>query len=279
MALCNNNYYFHLTLSSYIHNKNIKYKHRLSTITQITVDVYVNQYYIVQQLLLVTKIYVMGIFNEKAVTSTDSVFFKIRKHIVEGNIKSGTKLSETELSTNYNVSRAVIRESINRLEACNLVERKANVGARVVSLTLEGLLELYQVRESLEGMAARLAAQNMTDIEIQELNTLLSNQFDDVKNAESYYQEAGDLDFHYRIILGSKNNYLISMLVNGLYHLVRMYRVQLGMAGPRVSSAYDEHKHIVKAISNRDAELAEMLMRRHITYSKNNIQSKLNTSL
>ncbi|MEH6711841.1 MAG: FCD domain-containing protein, partial [Paraglaciecola polaris] len=95
------------------------------------------------------------------------------------------------------------------------------------------------------------------------------------KNHGSYYQEAGDVDFHYRIILGSKNNHLIAMLINGIYHLVRMYRVQLGMSGPRVSTAFDEHKHIVQAICNRDGELAEMLMRRHILYSKNNIQRKL----
>jgi DNA-binding GntR family transcriptional regulator len=54
-----------------------------------------------------------------------------------------------------------------------------------------------------------------------------------------------------------------------------MYRVQLGMAGPRVTTAFDEHKHIVQALSNRDAELAEMLMRRHILYTRNNLQSKL----
>jgi DNA-binding GntR family transcriptional regulator len=54
-----------------------------------------------------------------------------------------------------------------------------------------------------------------------------------------------------------------------------MYRVQLGMAGPRVSTAFDEHKHIVQAISNRDEELAEMLMRRHILYSRNSIAQKL----
>ncbi|NOU52157.1 GntR family transcriptional regulator [Pseudoalteromonas sp. JBTF-M23] len=221
----------------------------------------------------------MDFFQEQAVTSSDKAFFRLRKEIVEGVIPSSTKLSETELSTKYQVSRAVVREAINRLEACNIVERKANVGARVVSLSPEGLIELYQVRESLEGMAARLAAQHMTAQEITELNALLNSQSDEVKNAELYYQEAGDLDFHYRIILGSKNSHLISMLVNGLYHLVRMYRVQLGMAGPRVTSAFDEHKHIVQAISNRDPELAEMLMRRHITYSKNNIEAKLQNSL
>ncbi|RZF98687.1 GntR family transcriptional regulator [Pseudoalteromonas sp. CO348] len=217
----------------------------------------------------------MSFFDEQAVTSSDKAFFRMRKEIVEGEIAAGSKLSEMELSTKYEVSRAVVREAINRLESCHLVERKANVGARVVTLTPEGLMELYQIREALEGMAARLAAQHMTDTEIQDLEGLLSSQFDEVKNQHSYYQEAGDLDFHYRIILGSKNASLISMLVNGLYHLVRMYRVQLGMTGPRVTTAFDEHKHIVRAISNRDPELAEILMRRHIQYSKNNIATKL----
>lgn len=213
--------------------------------------------------------------NESAVTSADKTFIRLRNDIVEGTISAGTKLSETELSTTYAVSRAVIREAINRLESCHLVERKANVGARVVSLTPEGLVELYQVRESLEGMAARLAATNMSEQEIEELNQLLTSHFEKVQADKTYYQEAGDVDFHYRIILGSKNRHLISMLINGIYHLVRMYRVQLGMAGPRITTAFEEHKNIVRAISNRDAELAEMLMRRHILYSKNNIEAKL----
>jgi len=217
----------------------------------------------------------MSFFTEQPVTSADKTFFQLRKDIVEGEIKAGSKLSETELSTKYAVSRSVIREAINRLASCHIVERKANVGARVVALTAEGIIDLYQIRESLEGMAARLAAKNMTDEEIADLNRLLNSHFKEVKNDESYYQEAGDVDFHYRIILGSKNNHLISMLFDGLYHLVRMYRVQLGMAGPRVSAAFDEHKHIVQAISNRDEELAEILMRRHILYSRNNIEQKL----
>ncbi|WP_440056574.1 GntR family transcriptional regulator (plasmid) [Pseudoalteromonas sp. T1lg65] len=217
----------------------------------------------------------MSFFNEQAVTSSDKAFFRLRKEIVEGVIPSGAKLSEMELSTKYEVSRAVVREAINRLESCHLVERKANIGARVVTLTPEGLLELYQVREALEGMAARLAAQHMSDDDINNLESLLHSQFDEVKNQHSYYQEAGDLDFHYRVILGSNNTSLISMLVNGLYHLVRMYRVQLGMAGPRVETAFEEHRNIVRAIASRDPELAEMLMRRHIQYSKNNIANKL----
>ena len=212
---------------------------------------------------------------EQAITSSDKTFIKLRYAIVEGEIATGSKLSEAELSTKYTVSRAVIREAINRLESCHLVERKANVGARVVSLSPNGLVELYQIRESLEGMAARLAAKNMTSNEIEELNQLLESHANKVEQEGSYYQEAGDVDFHYRIILGCKNKQLISLLIDGIYHLVRMYRVQLGMSGPRITTAFDEHKHIVSAIQNRDEELAEMLMRRHIMYSKNNIANKL----
>jgi DNA-binding GntR family transcriptional regulator len=115
----------------------------------------------------------------------------------------------------------------------------------------------------------------MTSNEIEELNQLLESHANKVEQEGSYYQEAGDVDFHYRIILGCKNKQLISLLVDGIYHLVRMYRVQLGMSGPRITTAFDEHKHIVSAIQNRDEELAEMLMRRHIMYSKNNIANKL----
>ena len=217
----------------------------------------------------------MNIVAETLVTNADRTYVQLRSDIVEGIISAGSKLSETELSTKYDVSRAVIREAINRLAACHLVERKANIGARVVELTPQGLIELYQVREALEGMAARLAALHMSETEIKALQTLLSDHFNEVKNGKSYYQEAGDVDFHYRIVQGSKNSHLIAVLIDGIYHLVRMYRVQFGMAGPRVTTAYDEHRHIVEAIANRDGELAEILMRRHILYSKNSIERKL----
>jgi DNA-binding GntR family transcriptional regulator len=221
----------------------------------------------------------MSLTAEQPITSSDKTFYQLRKDIVDGVIASGSKLSEMELSARYSVSRAVIREAINRLESFRLVERKANIGARVVALSPEGLNELYQVREALEGMAAKLAASHMTDQEIIDLNQLLSTHLKNIQSGENYYQEAGDVDFHYRIILGSKNSHLISTLIDGIYHLIRMYRVQLGMSGPRVSTAFDEHKNIVQAISNRDAELAEMLMRRHIVYTRKSLERKLNSAV
>lgn len=211
------------------------------------------------------------------VTTADKIFETMQHEIVEGQILSGSKISEPELAKKYQVSRSTLREALNRLEKCHLIERKPNVGSRVVECTVKGLLEIYLVREALEGMACRLAAENMTDDEITELQYVLTQHSNDpsLKDGIAYYQEEGDLDFHYRVILGSHNEQLIHILCGELYHLVRMYRYQFGMHSPRATRAYDEHKAIMHAICDRDGELAEMLMRRHIAASRKNTEQKL----
>lgn len=212
-----------------------------------------------------------------AVTASDRVLVEIQRAIVEGEIAPGSKISEPDLARRFHVSRAPLREALARLERCHLIERLPNIGARVVTLSIAGLRSLYELREELEGLACRLAAEHMSLVEIHEMKALLDKHLTTqrVRDGESYYQEAGDLDFHYRIILGSKNSYLINILCNELYFLVRMYRVQLGMNGPRVSRAFDEHKAILNAIANRDGELADLLMRRHISASRHNIELQL----
>lgn len=214
---------------------------------------------------------------KQAITAADRVLVHIRTAIVEGDIPAGTKISEPELARRYDLSRAPLREALARLERCHLIERTPNAGARVVKLSIEGLRSLYQLREELEGLACRLAAEHMTEQDIAEVRALLDQHLSTqrVREGESYYQEAGDVDFHYRVILGSKNPYLINILSDELYFLVRMYRVQLGMNGPRVSRAFDEHKAIINAIANRDGELADLLMRRHIAASRRNIEQQL----
>ena len=211
------------------------------------------------------------------VTISDRVFARFRKAIVEGGIPPGSKISEPELAREYGVSRGPLREAIGRLEACNLVVRKPNVGARVVSLSVRDLLELYDVREAMESTAARLAAERMGEAEIAELRALLEQQRQqsEVQEGLAYFQREGDLDFHYRIVQGSKNARLISLLCNDLYHLVRMYRYQFGMASPRAKPAFTEHEHIVNAIADRDPQLAELLMRRHIRAARENVERQL----
>ncbi|WP_371372417.1 GntR family transcriptional regulator [Thalassotalea aquiviva] len=215
--------------------------------------------------------------HQVAITTADKIFELLQFDIVEGHIVAGSKISEPELSKKYQISRSTLREALNRLEKCMLIERKPNVGARVVQCSVEGLLEIYQVREALEGMACRLAAQNMTDSEVSQLADILAQhgKSEDLQQGVGYYQEEGDLDFHYCVIQGSHNNNLINILCGELYHLVRMYRCQFGMNSPRASRAFDEHKAILHAIAERDGELAEILMRRHIAASRKNIEQKI----
>ncbi len=211
------------------------------------------------------------------VTTADKVFELMQHAIVEGDIAAGSKISEPELAKQYQVSRSTLREALNRLEKCHLVERKPNIGSRVVQCTVQGLLELYITREALEGMACRQAALNMTNAEIAEMQAMLKQHASAqaLQEGIAYYQEEGDLDFHYKVILGSHNQQLINLICGQLYHLVRMYRCQFGMNSPRATRAFDEHSHIIQAIADRDGELAEILMRRHIAASRKNIERKI----
>ncbi|MCG7947515.1 MAG: GntR family transcriptional regulator [Candidatus Thiodiazotropha taylori] len=206
---------------------------------------------------------------------TERLFDALQRAIVEGEIPQGSKISEPELARQHGVSRGSLREAMARLEVRKLVERKPNLGARVVTLSYEQLIEIFQLREALEGMAARLAAQNMTEIEIEELQKLLDQHGEQIaeQHGQAYFQKQGDLDFHYRIVQGSKNKQLIELLCDDLYHLLRMYRYQFGMRSKRSQQAYEEHQYLINAISARDPEMAELLMRQHIRSSRRNVEA------
>jgi DNA-binding GntR family transcriptional regulator len=215
--------------------------------------------------------------TERAVTIADQIFAEIRKEIVEGRIPQGSKISEPELARRFGISRGPLREAMRQLESSSLVVRRANVGARVITLSTEQLLEIYHVREALEGMAARLSAEHMTEAELVELRNLIARheQQVELERGQAYFQREGDLDFHYCIVRGSHNGRLQFLLCNDLYHLVRMYRCQFAMISPRAPAALREHARIVEAIEERDGELAEFLMRRHIQASRRHVERRL----
>jgi len=207
-------------------------------------------------------------------TLSDRVFHRLQDDIVRGALPPGSKLGEAELATRYGVSRGPLREAIRRLESRKLLEHVPHVGTRVIALSLPDLVEIYRVREALEGLAARLAAENMTSDEVTALYALLAQHAEqqDLQEDVAYFQHEGDLDFHYRIIQGSHNRKLVDMLIGELYYRVRMYRYQFSAAPSRPRKALEEHRRIVEAVESRDAEVAEMLMRRHISRARENIE-------
>lgn len=207
-------------------------------------------------------------------TLSDGAFERIQNAIVKGDIAPGTRLSEQYLSAIFGIGRGPLREAIRRLEGRRLVVRIPHAGVRVASLSYEELIELYYVREALEGMACRLAAQNMTGDEIASMRDVLAmhEKHSGLQDNESYYQQEGDLDIHYLIIQGSRNSALSELLCGDLYHLLRMYRYRYSSTPKRPQQAFAEHHRIIEAIADRDGELAELLMRRHISASRRNIE-------
>ncbi|VGO10725.1 Propionate catabolism operon transcriptional regulator of GntR family [predicted] [plant metagenome] len=210
-------------------------------------------------------------------TRSEHVFRQIQSAIIRGEIAPGSKISEPELARAYGISRGPLREALHRLEGQKLLVRVPHVGARVVSLSLQELSELYQIRESLEGMACRLAAERMRPEEVEDVREVLrAHERDEAFQAGlGYYQQEGDYDFHYRIVQGSGNQMLFRLLCDELYQLARMYRIQFSTTPQRPRQAYAEHHRILDAIAERDGELAEMLMRRHIRASRHNIEQQI----
>lgn len=212
-------------------------------------------------------------------TRTEELFLALRQQIVEGVIPHGRKISEPELANQFQVSRSTLRDALARLKSIGLLDSQPNVGYKVISLSSEHLLEIFYVREALESMACRLAASNISTPQLQQIDALLEahEASSQLQTGEAYVQEERDLDFHYLIIQASNNPMLIDLLCEKLYFLVRMYRYQFGMVSQRAKQALAEHKHIVHALHTRDGELAEFLMRRHISASRANVERNLLT--
>ena len=194
-------------------------------------------------------------------------FDSIKSDIINGQLAQGTKIVESDLALKYGISRGPLREAIHRLEQIKLIVRVPHAGSRVVTLDIKMMQDIYTAREALEGMAARLAARLMPDADIEALSTLLDQHSDNINETagKAYLQSEGDIDFHYRIALASENRWIQQNLHGELYQLIRMCRHQSGQFPSRAQTALDQHRQIANAIAQRDEELAELLMRRHIS--------------
>jgi DNA-binding GntR family transcriptional regulator len=210
-------------------------------------------------------------------TLADQAFERLANSIIGGELAPGAPLGEAEIADKFGVSRAPAREAIYRLEARGLVRRSQHHGARVVELGLADLRELFQVREALEGMACRLAAEAMTDAELEQVTAGLAKPVyqPDLAPAAAYYEAVGDDDFHCRIARGSHNGRLEQMLREHLYPLLRVPRFRSRTRVSRVKQAQAEHEAIAAALCARDADGAEARMREHIRQWWEDIQGRV----
>ncbi|KAB0268884.1 GntR family transcriptional regulator [Microvirga brassicacearum] len=215
----------------------------------------------------------------RAQSLVDVVTQRLEEAIMSGEFAPGSRLSEHALATSLGVSRGPLREAIRRLEGRKLVERTPNIGVHIAVLSLKDLADLLIVREALEGMACRLAAERMTDEELSGLDQLLEEhgEQESVRAGTGYYQEGRDFDFHFRIVKASGNAQLIQMLTGDLYDLLRVYRYKSSTLDGRAAKAFQEHKAVVAALKSRDPDKAEAAMRLHVRNARMHVATRMVT--
>lgn len=196
---------------------------------------------------------------------SDAVFERMLDAIYQGRLTPGSVINEVALAQEFDVSRGPVREAVRRLQGIQLVTREPYMKARVVALSAESALELFQMRMALEGVACNLATRRMTEEDVVNLlDDLERDRTQRVAAAQGQAVGARVFDFHERIVRACGNQRIINSLCGDLYHLLRIYRRHSGSVLERKEDAYAEHWQIARAIRARDAELAESLMRSHI---------------
>ncbi|MFB7139995.1 GntR family transcriptional regulator [Gottfriedia sp. NPDC056225] len=201
-------------------------------------------------------------------------FLSIREHayrylkelILEGHYKPGDRLIERELAVKLNISRTPIREALFRLESQGFVKTVPRKGVIVSNISDEDIMEVFTILSSLEVLAAKLAAQKMTD-EIQQ-------EFDQKIEALLYIEEHSDENFeneHIEMNLllykAAKSPKLFEIL-SGLTDYIHM-SANMGYEAPgRRKESLREHIEIMKAVRNKEVEMSEYLTKIHIENSR-----------
>jgi len=199
--------------------------------------------------------------RDTGVPLSEAVFRSLCHALRAGLYRPGDRLREEEVAQRLKVSRTPVREALGRLMAKGFVEPAGGRGLIVRSLDAAEVLELYAMREILEGAAARLAAQHASPPEIDALI--------DLEEAfEAQVHDPAELArlnraFHETIFRAARNRYLDSALQE-LQDGIALLGVTTFSAPGRPSTAAEEHRALIDAIAARDADRAERLARSHI---------------
>lgn len=188
------------------------------------------------------------------------VYQHLSRAIREGRFQQGDRIREDDVARSLGVSRTPVREALRRLQARGLLDFGSGRGLGIVELSRTQVLELYAMRELLEGAAARLAAQYATSTEVGYMRHLLG-QFRESKDPQQL--TAIDRAFHSAIRDAAHNRYMVRAL-NDLNEAAALLRgTTLSIFG-RPETADIEHRAILDAIEKGDPNTAEIEARAHI---------------
>lgn len=185
----------------------------------------------------------------------DLVYLELKHKILTGEIVSQTRLMEIDLSEKMNVSRTPIREAIKRLADDGLVKVEPRRGAYVANISIKDMLDVFEVREDMEGFVAKLAAQRITESEKEELRAIAREYEAAIEKADDKENIiALDEKFHNCIVKCSGNETL-SELVNYVQELSLRFRYLYYDDYSLYESTAEQHNRIMEAINaGRDEE-------------------------
>lgn len=198
---------------------------------------------------------------KNADSTVDAVYEALRRGILDGDFPPGHLLRSDVLANELNVSRTPVREALRKLEAEDLVQ-PSRYGLVVQQLNEQDLTEIFYLREALEGMAARLAAENATAVEIEEMQALVEEMKSAAARADTAALRQLTGEFHMLVAVASHNKRLVQSLKRLLAHARQEQSSTLQLVG-RPADALKEHRGLVRAIEKREADLAEALARQH----------------
>lgn len=206
--------------------------------------------------------------------SLDEVAYQIiRKAILSPKgVEAGDRLDERELADGLGISRTPIREAIRRLEAEGLVRRAPRRGAFVADLSPDAIDELFSIREVLEGLAARLAAERGTDKEFAALRATYRRYASGVETHSFEVILDQDTEFHDLIARASRNERL-QTTIRMFRDQLRLLRTRSVRIAGRSEKSLAEMGQVLDAIIGRSAEEAERAMRLHIGRARQDVLS------
>lgn len=193
------------------------------------------------------------------VNLSERSYFRIKKMISDLRFSPGSRLNVELLARDLGTSRTPVWEAVRRLEQEGLVRNIPNRGVFIVELTRETAIELYTVREVLEGMAARLAVERISPKALEKMERLLRAQEKIVAEEDLVAYSKSDFEFHACIYAACGNSILREML-ESIKQKARPIAMRIT---PILSELLHDHQMIVRALRLRDPLLAEVAFREH----------------
>ncbi len=196
-------------------------------------------------------------------STADAIHDAVSEGILSRILAPGWRLGEERLAALFSVSRTPVREALMRLESENLASRNRRSGLVVADVSAEQILEVYAIREALDGLAARQAASVHSPVDIAALERI--NEQMARAAAEAAWQRMAvlNVEFHTALARASRNQ-LLQRLVDQVHQAVRRFTRTTFSEPGRAEAAVDEHRAIIEALRLQDADGAEAAARRHM---------------